>query len=45
MALGMDGEEILNTFYKTVTYKRTKDGWRLPFNADRMRGFKRRSTT
>ena len=39
-ALGMDGEEILNTFYKTVTYKRTKSGWRLPFNADRMRGLR-----
>jgi DNA-directed RNA polymerase subunit beta len=39
-ALGMDGEEILNTFYKTVTYKRVKDGWRFPFDAERMRGFK-----
>ena len=39
-ALGMDGEEILNTFYDKITYKRTKDGWRLPFVADRMRGFK-----
>jgi DNA-directed RNA polymerase subunit beta len=39
-ALGMDGEEILNTFYKTVTYKRAKDGWRLPYDADRMRGLR-----
>ena len=39
-ALGMDGEEILNTFYNTVTYKKTKDGWRLPFNADRLRGLR-----
>ena len=37
-ALGMDGEEILNTFYGKVVYKKTKDGWRLPFDADRMRG-------
>jgi DNA-directed RNA polymerase subunit beta len=39
-ALGLDGEEILNTFYQTVTYSRDKDGWRLPFDANRMRGFK-----
>ena len=35
-ALGMDGEEILNTFYKHITYKRTKDGWRVPFDATRL---------
>jgi len=39
-ALGMDGEEILHTFFSQVIYKRTKDGWRLPFDANRMRGFK-----
>jgi DNA-directed RNA polymerase subunit beta len=39
-ALGMDGEEILNTFYKHVTYKRSKDGWRVPFDANRLRGYK-----
>src|ERR1051326_6113066 len=39
-ALGMDGEEILSTFYKHVLYKRTKDGWRVPFDANRMRGYK-----
>ena len=39
-ALGMDGEEILNTFYKQVIYKRSKDGWRVPFDANRMRGYK-----
>ncbi len=39
-ALGMDGEEILDTFYDKVVYKRDKEGWRLPFDADRMRGFK-----
>ncbi|MGE3987863.1 DNA-directed RNA polymerase subunit beta [Pseudorhodoplanes sp.] len=39
-ALGMDGEEILKTFYKIVPYKRAKDGWRVPFDADRMKGYK-----
>src|SRR5579871_3189226 len=39
-ALGMDGEEILNTFYKQVLYKRAKDGWRVPFDANRFRGYK-----
>ncbi|MGE0038686.1 MAG: DNA-directed RNA polymerase subunit beta [Xanthobacteraceae bacterium] len=39
-ALGMDGEEILNTFYKQVPYKRHKDGWRVPFDAARFRGYK-----
>ena len=39
-ALGMDGEQILDTFYGKVTYARTKDGWRVPFDAHRMRGFK-----
>src|SRR5256885_2266565 len=40
LALGMDGEEVLRTFYKQVVYKRTKDGWRMPFDATRMRGYK-----
>jgi DNA-directed RNA polymerase subunit beta len=40
LALGMDGEEILNTFYKQVPYKRHKDGWRVPFDANRLRGYK-----
>jgi DNA-directed RNA polymerase subunit beta len=39
-ALGLDGEEILNTFYKQVPYKRQKDGWRVPFDANRLRGYK-----
>ena len=39
-ALGMDGEEILNTFYGKVVYKKSKNGWRVPFNADRMRGMR-----
>ncbi len=39
-ALGLDGEEILRTFYKHVTYKRAKDGWRVPFDANRLKGYK-----
>jgi DNA-directed RNA polymerase subunit beta len=39
-ALGMDGEEILSTFYKKVVYSRDKDGWRVPFDAERMKGVK-----
>src|SRR5687767_8119112 len=39
-ALGMEGEEILNTFYKKVAFKRQKEGWRVPFDANRFRGYK-----
>src|SRR5881296_2657681 len=39
-ALGMDAEEVLNTFYRKVPYKRQKDGWRVPFDANRFRGYK-----
>jgi DNA-directed RNA polymerase subunit beta len=39
-ALGMSGEEILNTFYKQIPYKRTKEGWRVPFDGNRLRGYK-----
>jgi DNA-directed RNA polymerase subunit beta len=39
-ALGLDGETILNTFYKQVSYKRQKEGWRVPFDANRFRGYK-----
>ncbi len=38
-ALGLDGETILSTFYKKINYKRTKDGWRVPFDANRFRGY------
>jgi len=40
MALGMDGEEILSTFYNKITYKRSKDHWRIPFSVDRFKGLK-----
>src|SRR5436309_4639121 len=39
-ALGLDSEEILNTFYRKVQFKRQKDGWRVPFDAARFRGYK-----
>ncbi len=39
-ALGMDGEEILGYFYNTLTYKKTKQGWEVPFDAERMKGQK-----
>src|SRR6187431_3419563 len=38
-ALGLDGETILSTFYKKISYKRTKEGWRVPFDATRFRGY------
>src|SRR6187401_3051155 len=38
-ALGLDGEQILATFYKKIIYKRAKDGWRVPFDANRFRGY------
>ncbi len=39
-ALGMDGEEILAHFYGRVTYERHKDAWRIPYDAERMKGYK-----
>ena len=39
-ALGLDGEETLRTFYKHVAYKRAKEGWRVPFDANRLKGYK-----
>ncbi|MFO1116727.1 MAG: DNA-directed RNA polymerase subunit beta [Beijerinckiaceae bacterium] len=39
-ALGMDGEEILSTFYKKLTYTRVGENWRMPFDADRLKGTK-----
>src|ERR1700678_500530 len=40
-ALGLGGGGILSTFYKKVVYTHLKDGgWRVPFDAERMRGVK-----
>jgi DNA-directed RNA polymerase subunit beta len=38
-ALGLDGEEILSTFYKKIQFKKIKEGWRVPFDATRFRGY------
>src|SRR3982075_3404392 len=39
-ALNMDAEEVLNTFYRKMIYKRQKEGWRVPFDSNRFRGYK-----
>src|SRR5215207_1986824 len=39
-ALGLDGEDVLATFYRKIPYKRIKDGWRVPFDANRLKGYK-----
>ncbi|KQO94169.1 DNA-directed RNA polymerase subunit beta [Methylorubrum extorquens] len=39
-ALGLDGEEILSTFYNRVAYQRDGADWRVPFDAERLKGFK-----
>ncbi|MDP2619411.1 MAG: DNA-directed RNA polymerase subunit beta, partial [Hyphomicrobiales bacterium] len=39
-ALGLDAEEILDTFYERVAFSRHKEGWKLPFEPDRLRGAK-----
>jgi len=40
MALGMDGEEILGTFYDTVPYEKKKGGWATSYKPERWRGVK-----
>jgi len=39
-ALGMNGEDILNYFYKTATYVRAANGWQVPFVVENWRGQK-----
>jgi len=39
-ATGMSPEDILNFFYETMEYKRVKDGWKTPFDGERIRGSK-----
>ncbi|CAM5768952.1 DNA-directed RNA polymerase subunit beta [Labrys miyagiensis] len=39
-ALGMDGEEILRTFYNSITYVSDKGGWRVPYDWNRLKGAK-----
>ena len=40
MALGMDGEEILTTFYDVVPFEKRTGGWATPYKAERWRGVK-----
>ncbi len=39
-AIGMDSQEILNTFYKTIDYKHNKKGWVTAYNPESWRGAK-----
>ena len=39
-ALGLNSEEILNHFYNRVTWKRSSEGWSMPFVAEQWRGQK-----
>ena len=40
MALGMDGEEILSTFYETLRYEKRSGGWATEYKPERWRGVK-----
>ncbi len=37
-ALGLNDEEILSTFYKTIRVRETKLGWKVPFVGEKLRG-------
>ncbi|KWT71952.1 DNA-directed RNA polymerase subunit beta [Hyphomicrobium sulfonivorans] len=37
-ALGLNDEEILSYFYKHITIKESKRGWKMPFVPEKMRG-------
>jgi DNA-directed RNA polymerase subunit beta len=39
-ALGMDGAEILSTFYKSISYAREGQGWRVAYDPERFKGVK-----
>ena len=39
-ALGYDGEGILDALYNKVLYTKDKQGWRVPYDPERMRGYK-----
>jgi DNA-directed RNA polymerase subunit beta len=40
MALGLDPEEILHTFYEEVPHQRCGQGWKTPFRPERLQGVK-----
>ncbi len=37
-ALGLDDEQILSTFYRQIPIKESKRGWKMPFDAAKVRG-------
>ncbi|MEI9889862.1 MAG: DNA-directed RNA polymerase subunit beta [Caulobacteraceae bacterium] len=39
-ALGMDGDEILKTFYEVIPFEKRPGGWATPYKAERWRGVK-----
>ncbi len=39
-ALGMDAEEILETYYTILAFERTENGWKRPFDPEKMKGVK-----
>src|SRR5215212_6869026 len=39
LGIEFDAEDILSTFYKKIIHKRVKEGWRVPFDATRFRGY------
>ena len=39
-ALGLDAEEILATYYNTLTFEQTKQGWKKPYEWEKMKGAK-----
>jgi len=39
-ALGMDAEEILSTYYSTLNYEKTKTGWQVPYDWEKMKNAK-----
>ena len=40
MALGLDSEEILSTFYNSKIISKLKDGWKIPFDGENLKGSK-----
>ncbi len=39
-ALGMDNQEIFDTFYERISFKKGKNGWSTKFNPEKYRGVK-----
>ncbi|RCL04129.1 MAG: DNA-directed RNA polymerase subunit beta [Candidatus Tokpelaia sp. JSC189] len=40
MALGMDNQEILSTYYNTLAYVRDGENWRIPYSVERFKDLK-----